>query len=235
MAEVSLRFGVADAFGRKASTWKCWSSIGTGKHDVYLTCRSLGGAFKASLHQSGAWHIAFAQTFLDTNVEHGEETGDNHNRFLDRWPRPPEIAPGVTLAFRILIPYVAVTVPLYNVPQQSITWLPAPPEGKAVEIAIVFTSPTATITDWPGRRTMNTKLVGKLNLDSGESVWVIHRIVDVPDFGTLHGKVTRFKSGGGTSLSEPGLRAILFGHTEDGSRFMVECVVGEKDADAAQP
>ena len=65
MPEEAIRFGVTNEHAQRSSTWKLWSRVGGGKSDVYLTCRALRGAAKASLHESGNWHVAFAKEYLD--------------------------------------------------------------------------------------------------------------------------------------------------------------------------
>lgn len=65
MAKRSLRFGIHDGFTRRAATWKVWTETANGNSDVYLACRALGGSLKASLHQSGSWHIAIRQEHLN--------------------------------------------------------------------------------------------------------------------------------------------------------------------------
>ncbi len=96
-----IRFTVRNQGGQRAATWKCWSP--PGKEDVYLTCREVSGALKASLHESGNWHIAYFEGFFEESVpeEHRTERG----RFIDQWSRPKPIAPGITLAFRIITPW----------------------------------------------------------------------------------------------------------------------------------
>ena len=102
MPQQSLRFSVRDQDGNRAATWKLLTHTGSGKHDVYLTCRSLGGALKSSLHQSGSWHIGFIRDFLEKNLEDGHPK--RNDPYIDRWARPTETGPGVTLAYRIVVP-----------------------------------------------------------------------------------------------------------------------------------
>lgn len=226
MPEQSLRFGVRNASGNRASTWKVWTRRGVGKHDVYLTCRSLGGKLKASLHGSGSWHIGFIRAFLDDNLE------DSHPKrqdpYIERWPRPAPLAPGVTLAYRIVVPTSGVNVPITDSLSSRIVWIQVAPEGMAIEIDVVFDAHDTVVGHWPGRRSMNTDFVGNLSLENGETVWVVSRIVDVPELRSLSGKLTRFKSGRDVDLAGANIRAIIFGNHEDGSRFMVDCAFETK-------
>lgn len=223
MATHSLRFAVTDEHGNRAATWKIWARAGVGKHDVYLACRSLGGKLKASLHQSGSWHIGFVRSFLREELE--DDHPKRSNPYIENWERPPEIAPGVTLAYRILVPTCGVTVPITDSIPSSMIWIPAAPKGKAVEIDVLLTAPDVNVSAWPGRRSMKTKLAGKFVLDNSETVWVVHRVDSVPQFTQKAGNVTRFKSSTDVSLSDGDLRAIVIGKHEDGSRFMIDCAL----------
>jgi len=98
MSEVSVRFAVRDPTKTKrAATWKCWASTGRGKDDVYLACRELGGTIKASMHESGRWHVAFASDFFADSVDDGRP-----DRFLQKWPRPAENGDGLIVAYRVI-------------------------------------------------------------------------------------------------------------------------------------
>jgi hypothetical protein len=163
MSELTLRFGVFDGTGFRAATWKCWTP--SGKDDVYLSCRELGGALKTSLHESGAWHVAFDNKFFDAKVS--EEDKSEKGRFLDKWRVPPPIAPGVRLAFRIVTPWSSVRTPHKEV--KKIFQAPKPAEGKALEFDLLIVDPTTLITGWPGKNTMNTSLVGSYKLPSSLS------------------------------------------------------------------
>ena len=130
MADFAVRFTVRNQSGQRAATWKCWSQAG--KEDVYLACRELGGALKTSLHESGRWHTAYFEGFFEGSVpeEHRTERG----RFIDQWQRPEPIAPGVTLAYRIVTPWSSVTAP--DEESGSLVSVPAPPEGRAIEFDV---------------------------------------------------------------------------------------------------
>lgn len=229
MPKQSIRFSVRDASGNRAGTWKLLTRTGSGKHDVYLTSRSLGGRLKASLHESGSWHVGFVRNFLNEELE--DDHPKRNDPYIDRWPRPAELSPGVTLAYKIVVPTSGVNIPILDSLPESIVWIPAGPEGKAVEIDIVFTRPDTIVNSWPGRNSFNTELIGRLSLENQEIVWIVHRVVDVPDLKFPTGSSTVFKSGRDVNLANGNLRAIVFGHSNDGSRFMVDCDV-ETDAGA---
>lgn len=222
MTERSIRFGITNGKGTRASTWKCWTP-GSGKHDVYLACRSLGGTLKASMHQSGNWHIAYTRRFFDENVAAAE--GIHSTRFIEQWPRPTVLAPGFTLAFRIVTPLSAVSTPCDQPSSPHLEWIPNAPEGKATEIDVIITDPRTDVTSWPGKRSMGTQLVGSITLDSGETVWIVWLVVDNPKFTTIRTTAKYYKGRGPEDLRGKKLRALVFGNEKDGSRVVYDCSV----------
>ncbi|MFN3322679.1 MAG: hypothetical protein ACK5AZ_04210 [Bryobacteraceae bacterium] len=220
MPEVSLRFSVGDGVTR-AATWKCWTSRGSGKNDVYLACRELRWALKASLHASGRWHIAFDQTFLDANAVPEEWP----TRFLDSWNRPSELVPGFTLACRIITPYAAVNAGVAPSEAEDTVWIPPPPEGEAVETVVAVTRSEMQVTNWPGKRSMGTQFVGRLDLDNRDVVWVVTRVTSMPALKLSFNRQRFFHGRTSGDVKGPGLRAIVFGSEPDGSRVIYEAVV----------
>lgn len=231
MGQKSIRFGVANNAGQRGATWKCWTETGKGKNDIYLTCRELGGTLKASMHESGRWHIAFEKKFYEDKSHLFDST--RRKRFLDKWPRPSEIAPGITLAFRIIVPVLSVSVPINSSGRPPIVWIPsASKERRAVEVAVLITFYNVKISNWPGKQSMGTKLVGTFTLENEDSVWVVYREIDQPHLGTRTGKVTWFKPKEEVNLEDPNLRMIVFGHDpKNGSRWMMEFRPRQKEND----
>ncbi len=191
MPEQSIRFGITDGKGNRAATWKCWSPVGVGKNDVYLVCRNLGGVLKTSLHQSGQWHIAYSNKFFEENVD--DPKHKEKGRFLEKWPRPKDLAPGLTLAYRILTPWSAVNTPYDESNFKKTIWVPNANSGKATEIDIIITAPYTKTTGWPGSRSMNTKFVDSMRLDSGETVWIIYWEVEIPTLPSVNTNPSFYK------------------------------------------
>ena len=219
MPEVAVRFAVSDGVSRTASTWKCWAMRGTGKDDVYLACRELGRALKASLHESGSWQVAFDRKFLDAHARRDEWP----TRVVEDWNRPGEIHAGLTLAFRIVTPLAAVSRPLKPEDVGALIWVPLPPsEDLAVEVDVVFTKPGVPTTHWPGRYEMNTQLVGQFVLDGGDTVWLVSRVIPTPTLKARAGHKRFFHGHSEEDLNTEGLRAIVFGEEKDGSRVMYD-------------
>lgn len=229
MPEQSIRFGITDRAGKRAATWKCWSPVGTGKQDVYLTCRELRGALKASLHQSGVWHVAYSNPFFEENIQDPKDKAKG--RFIEKWRRPSEISRGVTLAYRIVTPWYSVVTPFEEDDFPKVRWIPIAAKGRAVEIDILFTDASTSVTDWPGKRSMNTRLVDSLLLDNGEKVWIVHseQIIQntrkAPAPSSFH--VGRYFKGRSYEdlRDRTNLRMIVFGNAKDESRVLYDCPV----------
>lgn len=220
MPEKSIRFGVRSALGHRAATWKLWTP-GEPKRDVYLGCRELKGELKASFHESGNWHIAFSPRFYEHRFE--EDSNRPASRFTDRWSRPCDIAQGITLAFRIVVPWFSATVD--DEEGKDILWVPSAVEGYAIEFAILITSSGCTGTDWPGKNSMNSKFVGSISLFSGETIWVVYTTTPIRIPEQMQGKGRLFKGVDSSALESSGLRAIIFGDNPDGSRVMYDVPV----------
>jgi len=223
MRESALRFGVFDGAGLRAATWKCWSPAG--KEDVYLSCRELGGALKASLHESGAWHIAFDGKFFHENVK-AEDKGEQ-GRFLDKWRTPPPIGPGIWLVFRIITPASAVCSPHVGV--SEIVQIPKPPEDTAIESALLITDPNTRVSGWPGKTNMNTSLVGSYALPSGRSVWVVFSHIPMPNLPTQTGRAKFFRGSSLEDLKSRDLRVLAFADHADGSKVIIEGKIEHKE------
>ena len=229
MAQRSLRFGIRDGARRRAATWKLWTETANGKSDVYLACRSLGGSLKASLHQSGNWHIAYSQRTFKEKVQGAIPKFTD--RFVEKWPRPSDISPGVTLAFRIVTPWSAVTNVTEGSNTTGVIWIPNAPESKATEIDILLVKPTTSVAGWPGKQSMSTSLIGSILLESGETVWAVYWVVAMPDLTTVaKGTGSFYKGKSEKDLEGEGIRALVFGTKPDGSRVMYDCAVQTRTA-----
>lgn len=224
MAEKVLRFAISDGSGLRAATWRLWTP--SRKADIYLTCRTLGGALKASMHESGSWHLAYTQETFEQRVDGTSPT--QTDRFIERWLRPAPIRGGITLAYRIITPYSAVTSPIRQT-DRKIIWIPNCRAPFATEIDIFIISSESPVTGWPGKNQMNTQPIGAYNIPTGESVWAVYRMVDMPDLSKLGTHSGRFYKGRGRDdLKSDSLRVLAFGETIDGSRVIYDCAVTKK-------
>lgn len=192
-------------------------------YDLYLACRALGGHLKTSLHASGQWHTAYTPEAFEAHVK--DVLPEGSSRFLERWPRPAQFAPGIVLAFRIVTPALAVTSPI-SPSDPEIQWLPNAPDGKATEIDILLVAASTTVSGWPGKRSMGTSLVGSLQLGRGETAWVVYWAIDLPQKPRLpRGSGKFYKGRSLTDLENANLRALAFGTEPDGSRVIYDLAV----------
>lgn len=223
MPEHALRFGVSDGAGKRAATWVLVAARPP-KNDLYLACRSLGGALKTSFHESGDWRTAYIEAAFQELVEStGPEAQD---RIIVQWPRPPELAPGITLAFRIVTPWTAVVSAIKSSDATKVTWVPNAPEGKATEITILISAADTTVSGWPGKDSMGTCLVGSMPLANGDTVWAVHMVTEMSDYGSLREQIVHlYKGRSRDDLASAGiLRAQLFVDHPDGSRAIHDLV-----------
>lgn len=231
MPELAIRFAVGDGASRRALVWKCWNQ-GSEKSDVFLAARNLGHAFKASLHekgsqplQTGEWHVGFDKRYLAKNGGFPSETW--RTRFIDSWERPADLVKGVTLAYRIVTPASSVNLPVIPsvVGKGPISWFPPPDQPLGVETDVVFTARGVRVTEWPGKRSMGTSLLGSFVLRNGTTVWVVARTCEVPPLEVPRGPLRRLGGTDPVDLTGSGLRAMMFGKEPDGSRVFYDVVI----------
>jgi hypothetical protein len=145
-------------------------------------------------------------------------------RFVTSWDRPQEAAPGLTLAYRIITPFATVNAKISPEQDKGIVWIQPPPVGHAVETVVIITTAGTPTTHWPGKRSMGTHLVGRFQLDNGDTVWVVTRIDIQPNAETQLNHARFFHGKTKADVKGPGLRGIAFGAESDGSRVMYEFV-----------
>jgi hypothetical protein len=174
------------------------------------------------MHQSwGWWRVAFTKEFIDKIS--GEIGWTQDDREIEKWLRPAEIAPGVMLAYRLVIPEAAVTIQDAS-DDEDVVWLPPPPKEMAIEISFLLTSSEFAVSAWPGK-SMGTELIGTLPFENGETLWLVHRVTPVPQLSGFTGQPTWLNSYANDKLPTEGLRAIAFGTSDDGSKFLFEAAV----------
>ena len=218
MPEQNIRFVVVSPENMRAATWKCWNPPNSS--DVYLACRELGGAVKASLHQSGSWHLAYLEDFYQRSMP--DDKKSESGRYISKWAKPSDIAPGYTLAFQIITPSAAVNSSFENSPKFE--RVPAPSDGAAIEISVFILTGKATENACPGQSTMGTKPVGSMPLPNGSVVSIVYRECQTPDvtFGPV--KAHLFRGASTEGLENAKLRMLMFGDKADGSRVIFDSV-----------
>jgi len=70
---------------------------------------------------------------------------------------------------------------------------------------------------------MGTSWVGAFQLENGETVRVVYRVVDMPDLAMPKGIIRFYKGRSEEDLKSDTLRALVFGTAPDGSRVIYDC------------
>jgi hypothetical protein len=217
----ALRFAVGSPDGPRAGVWRLWAE----RNDVYIAARILGGAYKISLHESGDWREAFDSNYVR---RHPELLPPGRDRTLERWPRPPELRPGLTRAFRILVPrseVVGAASPLRS--SKQVTWVLPAPVGWLTCFTILLSTRDWLADEHPASGQATSRLVGRLELPR-EVVWVVADELPVPEGNRLALDLTKRAwqriraaiAAAGRVATEP--RAVTSGVTEDGTRYYLD-------------
>lgn len=219
MAKPCIRFGVRSANGMCSDIWKCWTSVGVGKRDVYLTSRPLGkSALKLSLHEGGQWHIGFDASQRERLFQDGAEPA---SRFLSKWEGPEAGSGGYLLASRVFFPWSCPYATRSDAPSDTV-WIPSAPKEQMVEVAVFLMSQRGQEGGWPGKSAMGTKLVGRIALEGPGEVVVVHR--DVPmlqDSEPRSGSMRYFRDRSEGDLLAAD-RMVAWGQADDGSIMFME-------------
>jgi hypothetical protein len=179
MAEHVVRFVVGSQDGFRGSTWRCWIP-GRAKNDIYLAPRSIAGSYKISLHQSGDWRLALTEQF-EKKLRSEGRWNDGIGRLLAQWPRSRTIGPDTVLAFRIVVPHSAVTIPSDPaVLPREMVWIDPPTPGRSVEVSLLIIERELPQHKWPGQSAMKTQFVGRMPLPNGHTVCIVSREAEVP-------------------------------------------------------
>lgn len=140
------------------------------KSDIYISGRSLGSSVKVSLHEPGPSRFALTSEWLRRTGFQAPEGRDR--RLAVEWDRPrPRPPRQVARPFSIIVPYDEV-LDRERPETGQVVWVPPPPENTCIHFDIIYTPAGTLITGHPGARGMGTKLVGEVQLQNGERVFV---------------------------------------------------------------
>ncbi|HWO73449.1 MAG TPA: hypothetical protein VNN21_07815, partial [Dehalococcoidia bacterium] len=145
--------------------------------------------------------------------------------------RPLEIAPGITLVCHLYVPAAAVKVDITELPKNTFP-IKAPEIPRAIEISLFLTSENALVTHWPGKTSMHTSLIDKFSLaTTGETAWLVYRETEGLQSGSMSVRNKWVFSASKKSSFEPeNLLALVFGDAPNGSRVVLELVVGSQNS-----
>jgi hypothetical protein len=227
MKNKSIRFGIYDDSGKRAATWKLFSS--KSKADVYLVCRELRGALKASMHESGSWHFGYTKAAA-SKYFHDVESFENA-KYIEMWRSPQPAVNGATVAFRIVTPWSSVRTPITG-NDKDVTWIPNCSKPNATEIYIVICPFEITNSEnWPGTNSTGTSLIGYYEIDNIQSVFCVYKYIAMPVLPKLPTAGLRFFKGKDASnLAFPFIKAIAFGDATDGSKTLYDLAIDTNKA-----
>ena len=171
--EKKVRF----AIGQDAALSEIWTLFSR-KNDVYLSCESMRGRIKLSIHGSGVCQLAFAS-------EHSESILSTprfplKDRTIKRWNREttPMFGP-VYLASVVFSAYKTwdntEAVPVHNATQL----LPPPPDGFAVQVPIFLSKDDPTLKCSPFEP--HDIILAYFQIESGEYVTLLPAAIRLPD------------------------------------------------------
>ncbi len=209
MSLTHLRFAVGSPTGARSSIW--WAAA-EGPGDFYVGRRGIPSV-KASLHATGEWQIEFTREAIEkgkaqpTVSAYPGQQARGRTRFIDKWTRPPERAPGLTKALLVRVPSSAV-VPRAEGFLKKTHWTEAP-AGRTVEYLLVLTP----FSLWEMRGPEDVTHVGTIGADGApEKLWVLSRQVDDREW------LPRIET------NYPQLEALATGINRDGTRLLIDRV-----------
>jgi hypothetical protein len=189
-------FAVGDP-SRRSSLWRAW---GTPKGDVCLVNCEVNADFKLTLHppderhSTGRCHLAFRDEESLSASKSGTHSlfilekppevfakaeGDGYGRFDDVWD-PSEIAPGLVMPFRIGMPHSELR-PLRRevLAGREVHWLPAPGEGRTLEVAFMIAANRMRDQDVPGAESMGSRLLIRHEFGEHRTLMIVWRSHDL--------------------------------------------------------
>lgn len=166
--EQVLRFAVGSPAGPRSRTWRLW--VPPRKSDLYVSSRRVANSVKVSLHEPGPARFALTSEFVRLSSFEAPEGRDP--RLAVEWERPrPKPPRQIARPLALIVPWDEV-VDREVSETGNVLWTPAPPAGACIHFDLVYTPSGVTVEGHPGARSMGTQLVGKVELENGEQVFV---------------------------------------------------------------
>lgn len=215
----AIRFG-ARRGDLRSGTFVVATSANT--PDVYIMCRGVGRQARVSLHQSGSWRFSIEPISADTGEVMPPMGGET-------WTRPPPFVDGLTKVFGVIVPSAGVTRRIDD-DGNRVRLVQVPRGCWGIQFTLILSDPGTPARSWPGAEGMRTTLIGRTELATGETLWVVaHEIVTAPTLDETP-KTGKFLPGqdmdaAKESLESGTLRGLAFVVTDDGMRALMESAV----------
>lgn len=224
---LTFRFAVGSTDGPRSGIWTLWTP--SDSSEVYVAARQLAGSLKVSLHASGNWQAAFTTQFVDKLSR--ESKWSRGSRHVDKWRRPEEIAPGITLALRVLVPHSELHATPIKLPStKPVTWVSASGNEYVSEFSVYFAAPQVVIITKQEDAKSENRALTSIPLSNGEKLWIVHHLL--LNTGQLTSYIAEMKAklkGRKPDLSTsdiskilPSHRIIIGGNDEKGIRYYYE-------------
>jgi hypothetical protein len=174
-----LRFAVGAPAGPRSAVWRIW--MNDRRDDVYIAARALASELKVSLHPE-FWYFGFTKQ----HTRRGSSVvPSGSDRKMHVWSRPVEFGTGWTRAFSIVVPASEVVEASSPYTGSEAVWFPQPADGEAVHFTVLLSKPDAA----RGRRGYpnadgfgdSTEFLTRLNMTTGEQLWVLAHIAPMTD------------------------------------------------------
>jgi hypothetical protein len=219
MPDHKIRFAVSAPDGGRSDVWTCWTNVGKGKRDVYLTSKPLGYAAKLSLHESGQWHVAFLAEKRDELFDPG--TAPPPDRFMGKWERADALKNPIVRAAVVYFPW---SCPFAGEPvHKPVAWLPIAPEKQMTEVWVLLIDGQLQPNDWSAKDSMGTKLVGHMPMEHGGTVAIVYGEVPMFEGGEPRQGVPRYFKGSSEADLAQVNRLVAWGAADDGAIMFLEC------------
>jgi hypothetical protein len=204
-----LRFALGSPTGPRSRTWRLW--VPKHKSDVYVSSRRLGNSVKVSLHEPGPARFALTSEFIRRGTFQAPEGRDP--RLAVEWERPRPKPPNlIARPLAIIVPWDEV-LEREVAETGDVVWMPPPPEGACINFDVVYTPAGVIVDGHPGGRSMGTELVGTVDLENGERVFVTSIVREIG--ASLRDQVDKLRSARildaeGNLIRKTGM--LAFGH-----------------------
>ena len=214
-----LRFAVGSAIGPRSRTWRLW--VPKRKSDVYISGRSLGNSVKVSLHDPGPARFALTTEWVQRTGFQAPERRDR--RLAVEWKRPRARSPHqIARPFSIIVPWDEVLD--RGMPETGqVVWTTPPPKGTCIHFDVIYTPVGANVTSHPGSRSMGTGLIGEVQLENSERVfvtWLVQPMQEATRLQVMKLRTARIFDADGNPIKKVGM--LAFGRepnpdTDDGT------------------
>jgi hypothetical protein len=224
---VTIRFGVGSPPDRCSGVWQLFVSDPErnprATSDMYVQPLALKRVFKTSLHESGSWQTGLIEGARDRYTDIPELPTGSRHMFV--WSRPMPQFPGLTVAYRILVPVSELT-PLGQ-PEtwpMDIAWHPPPEGDSAVEYSILLAAPGVNKLELEPNHQDRVGCLFQQRLPNGETVHLVHRVVqtDAALWSNIHQAADQMAKALGPVETSPYLRTMLHVQQPDGAWAIID-------------